>query len=156
MPYFARDWIAIAMGAFDTPTSTRQALRSRHLNSMLRIEYRLYRSYDTFDIGVVHSGKERQCDDLSANTLCHWKHPFLEAALAVQGKQVDRCIMKAHADVQIQHTLHECGTRHAIRQDEMKHMPIALLEISDRQFRCIFRLEFGAKAFEVVLRQRKS
>ena|SRR6202451_968177 len=96
------------------------------------MEYRLYRSYNSFDVGVVHGGKERQGNDLSANTLCHWEHPFLEAALAVQGEQVDRRVVKADADIKIQHAPHECCAADAIRQNEMKHMPIALRKIRDR------------------------
>src|ERR1700691_120062 len=120
------------------------------------MEYRLYRGNNSFDVGIVHGGKERQGNNLPTNALCDRKHSFPEAALAVKGKQVDRGVMKSHADFKIQHALHECRTANAIRQDEMKHMPIALIEIGNRQFCSILGFEIGTKTIEIMLRERQS
>src|SRR5262245_27941101 len=79
---------------------------------------------------------KRQCDDAAADPLGVRKVTLLPAEAAVQREQVDRRIVHAGADPGGAHARYELPAPDAQtleRQNDLKHVPVRLLEVGHRK-----------------------
>src|SRR5689334_19467138 len=96
-------------------------------------EHLACRLADPIDVRVGHGRKERKRGDAAADALGVRELALAPAELAVELEQVHRGVVHADAYAVLAHPGDEARAREAIRQHDLEHVPVRLLEVRDRQ-----------------------
>jgi hypothetical protein len=102
------------------------------------------------DVLIAHGRKQRQRGDAAADVLGHGEIAGLEAHLPIQRQQMNRRVVHADADAGGVHLLDEGAALDVPGQHDLKHVPVAVGEILERQLAA----ERAVEALEIAPRQQ--